>query len=81
MQQQPFKMQVKLLTLRSLDGPHAELAAVGVSRVTRGEDSADGGIVHCSSTWGWVQTVTSQVVRGQQRGGVGLVSPNCTHAL
>lgn len=63
MKQQPFKMQVKLLTLRSLDGPHTELAAIGVSRVTGGEDSADGGVVHRSSTRGWVQRVRCEVVR------------------
>lgn len=78
MQQQPFKVQVKLLTLWSLYGPHAELAAIGGSRETGGENSADGGIVHCSSTWGWVQKATCQVVRDQQRGVVGLVSPDCT---
>lgn len=73
MQQEPFKMQVKLLTLWSLDGPHAELAAIGISRVTGGENSADGGIVHCSSTRGWVQIVIYQVVREQERsGGLGL---------
>lgn len=63
MQQQPFKMQVEFLTLWSLNGPHAELAAIGISRVTGGENSTDGGIVNCSSTWGWVQKVTCQVVR------------------
>jgi len=74
-------MQVKLLALWSLDGPHTELAAIGVSRVTGGQNSADGGIVHCSSTRGWVQKVTCQEVREEQRGVVGLVSPDCTQAL
>lgn len=57
LKQKPFQMQVQLLTRWSLYGPHAALAAVGVSRVTGGEDSANGGVVHGSSTWGCMQKV------------------------
>lgn len=63
MQCQPLKVQVQFLALWSFDRPHAELAPIGVCRVTWGQDAADGGVAHSPSTRGWSQTVE---VRGQQ---------------
>lgn len=60
-------MQMQLLALWSFDCPHAELAPVGVSRVTWGEDAANGGVVHSPSARGWGQRMGWVVMRGKQR--------------